>query len=293
MEIVQPKPDTNAATGTPVIVDDQPKTPSTGPDKTEGKARSAEAVVAAAKAKIAAAGKPQAQATPPAAAAPAAGELTDAAIDAAADKAAALAEDKAAVVAPAEDFAAKVAAADKAVKAGDHVAAMKALGIDLDEAVRKATGSPETTTKEDQLAAENKRLREENESFKTKAQQEAAAQTARAAYETTLGAIVADAAYPKITTVADAEKALEPARNAYKVLKADLGRDLNQAEKDRLVARYLKRYNDREMASEQAAITPPPDKTPSVRSGVVVPAKTQKRTVAQVKADILARKKTN
>lgn len=295
MEIAQPKPEVSAAVGRPVVVDDQPATPSSGPDKTQGKARSPEAVVAAAKAKIVAAGSgtpaPVAAAPAAVAAATVSDALTDEAIDKAADKAAGFAGDKAAVIAPADDFAAKVAEADKAIKAGDHIAAMKALGIDLDEAVRKATGSPSMTTKEEQLAAENKKLREENDAIKAAETKRTADATARASYDATLGAIVADTAYPNISSTADAEKALAPAKAAYAVLKADLGRDLNQAEKDRLVVRYLKRYNDKAVASEQAQ-TAPPDNTPDIRSGVVVPAPaTKRRSVAEVKADILARKK--
>lgn len=171
---------------------------------------------------------------------------------------------------PAADSWSKAA---ELVKQGKHLEAIKALGADIHAAAREAMGvetEPDPTAK---IREENERLK--REVAEREQREKAAAESARMvdSLVTDVGKDerFADIAKDKAAVVA----AVREANDVYTEFRRRSGRDLTDAEKDRLVVSALMVHQEdlRKRTTQQAPAPKPADKPPA-------PASTPQRAAA-------------
>jgi hypothetical protein len=236
-----------------------------------------------------------AAATAPAVAAPGTGPgagaaLDDAAIAAASAKATELAETKTAVVTEPETFEQRAAKAAELFKT-DPLKAMEVLGMPLDKVIKQATGGdPSEPTEADKLRAELEKERADRAADNAKSLAATAQAQAEANKQATVAAIIADPAYPNVNSPDKVAAAFKYAQSAYKILVTDLGRDLNETEKDKLVAYHLKKQDQKLASAVPAELNPLPkgSVTSTVKTNVVAAPAGTKRSWQQIKADLKA-----
>ncbi|HUG50894.1 MAG TPA: hypothetical protein VLZ78_07850 [Terrimesophilobacter sp.] len=215
---------------------------------------------------------------------PASGDDSAAEIDVAAvvERAKAADAARAAAVLPADaDMADKAKRARALADKGDHLGAIKELGIDLDAAVKQKTNAPADGDPKDKEIAET---RAENERLKAERDQYVAQVKLREEYDATVSQVIADPDFANLTKPGQVDAAFAEARKYAKIAAADIGRPLTPAEADRLVRHVLSEHNAKAAGGNPAEKTRETAPTiPGSRAGAAPTGKPRHRTAEEVR----------
>jgi hypothetical protein len=201
-------------------------------------------------------------------------------VDAAVAKAKAVEAAKVAAVLPEEaDLTDKAKRARALADKGDHLGALREMGVDLDAAVKQKTGAASDDPKEKELAD----LKAENARLKSEGEQRAAQAAAQEQNAALVGRVIADPGYANLTKPEQVEAAFSEARRTAKLVVADIGRALTEAESNRLVEHILGQHNAAVAGNSADKTRDTPPTITGQRAGAAPGSKPKYRTAEEVR----------